>query len=104
MPQRAAPMTPRAGGGGAPGSRCSGAFNNVAVPEPPPSGKETHTVVLSRETDGQFGLEVSLDNVVIAVDLDSAAHKAGLHIKDHILKVDGKALNCPIAELLINKG
>lgn len=67
-------------------------------------GKKTLTVVLSREPDGQFGLEVSLDNEVIAVDVDSAAHKAGLQVKDKITKVDGKPLNGPIAEVLMSKG
>lgn len=67
-------------------------------------GKQTATVVLSREPDGQFGLEVSLDNEVIAVDVDSAAHKAGLLVKDKITKVDGKPLTGPIAEVLMTKG
>jgi len=67
-------------------------------------GKQIATVVLSREPDGQFGLEVSLDNEVIAVDVDSAAHKAGLQVKDKITKVDSKPLNGPIAEVLMSKG
>lgn len=67
-------------------------------------GKKTLTVVLSREPDRQFGLEVSLDNEVIAVDVDSAAHKAGLQVKDKITKVDAKPLNGPIAEVLMSTG
>lgn len=68
------------------------------------SGEETLTVVLSRENDRSFGLEVSHDNIVLSVDVDSAAHKAGLQVTDKITKLDAKPLNGPIADVLMSKG
>merc|ERR1712039_647410 len=64
------------------------------------SGLELLTVVLSREDGGQFGLEVSMDNVILNVDVDSAAHCAGLRTGDNVIKVDGKVLDEPLPQML----
>jgi len=72
-----------------------------AAPEPDITpGLEMLTVVLSREDGGQFGLEVSMDNVILHVDVDSAAHCAGLRSGDNVIKVDGKLLEEPLPTML----
>ena len=48
----------------------------------------------------RFGLEVSPENVVLAVDADSAGQRCGLKANDTILKVDGAPLKEPISGLL----
>merc|ERR1712060_988133 len=46
------------------------------------------------------GLEVSMDNVILNVDVDSAAHCAGLRTGDNVIKVDGKVLEEPLPQML----
>ena len=45
-------------------------------------------------------MEVSPENVVLAVDVDSAGQRCGLQVNDTILKLDGAPLKEPIAGLL----
>ncbi len=75
-------------------------------PGPPPSAKaaeegtEILTFILSKGPQEIFGLEVSPENVVLAVDADSAGQRCGLKANDLILKVDGAPLKEPISGLL----
>uniref|UniRef100_A0A7S0Q3R4 PDZ domain-containing protein n=1 Tax=Coccolithus braarudii TaxID=221442 RepID=A0A7S0Q3R4_9EUKA len=63
-------------------------------------GCERFTVILSRDEGSHFGLEVNADNVLVSVDVNSAADKVGLKTVDRIVGIEGYELSVPLPEVL----
>ena len=73
-----------------------GASSAAASATGVPDGCELLSVVLAREAERSFGVQVSRENYsVLSVELGSPAHRAGLKAGDQIWRLDGK----PIGEV-----